>query len=800
MIRIAVLSLAGIACGFAEEPWALHTIDKTSRGADGVRLADVNGDGLLDIATGWEEGGVVRAYLHPGRGKEKMNWPMVTVGEVSSAEDAVFVDLDDDGSVDVVSSCEGGTRSLFAHWAPADSKSFLEPDQWTTKAFPAAEKKQLWMYALPMQLDGRHGMDLIVASKGKGGSVSWLQAPENPRDMEAWKLHRLEDAGWVMSLIATDMNQDGLIDVLVSDRRGKKRGIYWLQNPGPAKVRAGAMWQRHNIGGGSREIMFISQGDLDEDGKVDVMAMDRRSCIWYRRTKTGWREHVIPLPAGVGTGKSAAIADVDGDGKNDVVFSCEGASRLRSGIRWLSWEKSPSEGPWRDHEISGEPGVKYDRIELTDIDGDGDLDLLTCEERDGLGVFWHENPFGNKKTAKRKRPPNVILIMADDVGSDAIGCYGGESYETPHIDKLATNGMRFTHFYSMAVCHPTRVCLMTGKYPSTLGDPRWGSFPKSEDAASIGSRMKRAGYRTAVAGKWQLSLMKNDKRQPARMGFDEWCLFGWHEGGRYHDPFLYQNGELRKDTKGKFGPDLYTEFLIDFMERNRERPFFAYFPMALCHDVTDDTKEHVSFYKEGRWMNFGEMVAVMDDKVGEMVAAVERLGLTEDTLILFLTDNGSPSASYLTVKNSRMVKEKIVSQRNGKPVPGGKGLLKDRGTRVPLIASWPGTIAGPRVIDDLVDMSDFVPTLSDLAGTEVESGSLDGVSLAPRLLTGKPSGRRWAVAEHKGKRFVRTRKWKLYNDGRLYQVSVDPEERKIVEDSGEDPEIAMLRQALKVRR
>lgn len=796
MSRLAVLSVLAVSSCFAEKPWKLHTIDNTSQGADGVRLADVNGDGLLDIATGWEEGGVVRAYLHPGRGKEQAKWPIVTVGKVSSAEDAVFVDLDEDGAVDVVSSCEGGTRSLFAHWAPRNGKSYLDESQWKTQAFPAAEKKQHWMYALPMQLDGQHGKDLIVASKGKGGSVSLLQAPENPRDVSAWTLHRLEDAGWIMSLIASDMNGDGLSDVLISDRRGSKRGIYWLQNPGPEKVRAGAEWQRHNIGGGNREIMFISQGDLDQDGQLDVMAMDRRSCIWYRRTTEGWSEHVIPLPAGVGSGKSAAIADVDGDGKNDVVFSCEGATRPRSGIRWLSWEKSPSKGPWKDHEISGEPGVKYDRIELTDIDGDGDLDLLTCEERDGLGVFWHENPFGKKK---QKRPPNVILIMADDVGTDAIGCYGGESYKTPHIDKLAADGMRFTHFYSMAVCHPTRVALMTGKYPSTLGNPRWGSFPKAEDAASIGSRMKQAGYQCAVAGKWQLSLMKNDKQQPARMGFDEWLLFGWHEGGRYHDPFLYHNGQHRKDTKGKFGPDLYTQFLIDFMERNRERPFFAYFPMALCHDVTDDTKEFVPFYKDGRWMTFGEMVKVMDDKIGELVAAVDRLGLTEDTLILFLTDNGSPRASYITVKNGRMVKVKVVSQQNGKAVPGGKGLLKDRGTRVPLIASWPGTIEGGQIVVDLVDMSDFVPTLSELGGKSVEAGSLDGVSFAARLTKGTPSTRRWAIAEHKGKRFARTQRWKLYRDDRLFDVANDPEEEKPLVDVQQEPEVQMLREALKVR-
>ena len=130
-----------VAVASAEaKPWALHTIDDSSRGADGVRLADVNGDGLQDIATGWEEGGVVRAYLHPGRGRESDKWPVVTVGNVKSAEDAVFADLDQDGAADVISSCEGGTRTMFVHWAPKDAADYLDASQWQTGAIPTTQK------------------------------------------------------------------------------------------------------------------------------------------------------------------------------------------------------------------------------------------------------------------------------------------------------------------------------------------------------------------------------------------------------------------------------------------------------------------------------------------------------------------------------------------------------------------------------------------------------------------------------------------------------------------------------------
>ncbi|HAH49287.1 MAG TPA: Cerebroside-sulfatase [Planctomycetaceae bacterium] len=302
--------------------------------------------------------------------------------------------------------------------------------------------------------------------------------------------------------------------------------------------------------------------------------------------------------------------------------------------------------------------------------------------------------------------PNIVLIMADDVGSDAIGCYGGRSYPTPHIDALAKGGMKFNHGYAMPVCHPTRVCLMTGRYPFRFGKAgsKWGDYPSDAEGISIGNRMQQAGYATAVAGKWQLCMMKNDKQHPSRVGFDEWCLFGWHEGGRYHHPLIYQNGALRDDASSLYGPEVYADFLIDFMKRSHKagKPFFAYYPMALCHDVTDDLKnEHVAYYKYGRWMTYAEMMASMDDMVGKVVASLNEMGVRDNTLIIFTTDNGTPGASYLTVnENGKMVRPKVVSVQNDKIVPGGKGKLDDTGTRVPLIANWPGHIKAGTEVDD----------------------------------------------------------------------------------------------------
>ncbi|MEC9095975.1 MAG: VCBS repeat-containing protein, partial [Planctomycetota bacterium] len=165
------------ACEENPASWQRHLIDGFSRGADGARIADVNGDGLADLVTPWEEGGIIRVCLHPGKRKVHHPWPAVTVGKVASPEDAVFVDLDQDGRVDVVSSSEGSLRSIHVHWAPKDPERYLAEEDWQTEVVPATQGLQAWMFALPMNLDGQYGPDLIVSSKGAGASVGWLQPP-----------------------------------------------------------------------------------------------------------------------------------------------------------------------------------------------------------------------------------------------------------------------------------------------------------------------------------------------------------------------------------------------------------------------------------------------------------------------------------------------------------------------------------------------------------------------------------------------------------------------------------------------
>lgn len=374
--------------------WKRHTIDNSSRGADGTRILDVNGDGLPDVATGWEEGGVVRAYLHPGYGKVRGKWQAVTVGKVPSLEDAVFADLDGDGNVDVISAAEGRARRISIHWAPKDRAAYTDADKWTTTALPASLGQQ-WMFIVPIQLDGRDGLDFIAGSKGSGASIGWFQAPPDPRDANSWKYHKLRDAGWIMSIIATDMNADGREDILFSDRKGKNRGVFWLDNPGPGDAQA-KPWPVRTVGATDKECTFLDHGDLDGDGRRDIVVTAKPRDLIFFRSKdakgAAWESCTIPLPAGAGRSKAVAVGDIDLDSRADLVFSCESATPPLSGVMWMSRTGPATGGAWTAHDVSGPDGVKFDLVVLQDLDNDGDLDILTCEERQNLGVFWYENP------------------------------------------------------------------------------------------------------------------------------------------------------------------------------------------------------------------------------------------------------------------------------------------------------------------------------------------------------------------------------------------------------------------------
>lgn len=379
--------IAGLisATSASGEPWRRHTIDAGSSGADGIRLADANGDGLLDAAVGWEEGGVVRVYLNPGPGACRARWPAVTVGEVPSSEDAVLVDLDSDGAVDVVSCSEGDERQVFVHWAPREPARYLDASAWRSESFAVTHGVQ-WMFAAPLDVDGSRGVDLVIGSKGAGASVNWLQSPEDPRRTDAWRLHRLAEAGWIMSLRTLDVNGDGADDVLVSDRHGPTRGVYYLDRQAPGE------FVRRPIGGADHECLFLDHGDLDGDGGLDVLvATKQRRALWFHGPNWGPTAIVGEI------NKAVRIGDLNLDGRPDLAFTCERGGRPEVlGVGWISGDDAAEDEP-KLRDIAGSQGTKFDRIELLDLDADGDLDLLTCEENAGadsrgLGVIWYENP------------------------------------------------------------------------------------------------------------------------------------------------------------------------------------------------------------------------------------------------------------------------------------------------------------------------------------------------------------------------------------------------------------------------
>jgi arylsulfatase A len=388
--------------------------------------------------------------------------------------------------------------------------------------------------------------------------------------------------------------------------------------------------------------------------------------------------------------------------------------------------------------------------------------------------------------------------MADDLGYECLGCYGSKSYKTPVLDELAATGVRFEHCYSQPLCTPSRVKIMTGK-SNSRNYTYFGALRPGEK--TFGHLMQSAGYATCVVGKWQLAARDRGKgTRPGPAGLDEHCL--WQvdrRESRYRDPVIVQNGEYRRDTKDKYGPDIFTDYAVDFIERNKTRPFFLYFPMALTHapfKPTPDTEEWKKASTKTDKKHFADMVAYMDKIIGRIVRKLDEASLRESTLILFTGDNGTPRG--------------IATQmQDGSVINGGKGATTDAGTHVALIANWKGGIRAGKVCGDLVDFSDILPTIAEASGASVGSG-IDGRSFLPQLRGRRGNPRDWIFIWYRRNpgdtlyRFTRDRQWKLYGDGKynragkLFDVSADPLEGNAIEQGKGGRRAAAARKKLEV--
>lgn len=369
--------------------------------------------------------------------------------------------------------------------------------------------------------------------------------------------------------------------------------------------------------------------------------------------------------------------------------------------------------------------------------------------------------------------PNVVLIMADDLGAECLSSYGCLDYRTPHLDALAASGAKFTHAFAQPLCTPTRVQSMTGKY-NFRNYVEFGYL--SPDETTFGDLMRNAGYVTCITGKWQLSgqgWQYPEQTNPADWGFDEHCLWQLNNrkpygnrGSRYWDPYLERNGEVVEPGSDAYGPDVYSEFLLDFASRHKDEPFFAYYPMALTHspyEPTPNSKDRGR--KDVRY--FKDMVEYMDTIVGRIMSRLDELGLRENTIVIFTGDNGT----------GREVRTNTTSGI----IRGGKGTTTNAGTHVPLIVSWPGKIKAGIVTDRLVDFTDFLPSLLAAAGETAPKGfKADGVPFLDA--DGLSSKRRESIycwyeprhtpgAARNNAIFARDHRYKLYSDGRFFDVS-----------------------------
>ncbi len=402
------------------------------------------------------------------------------------------------------------------------------------------------------------------------------------------------------------------------------------------------------------------------------------------------------------------------------------------------------------------------------------------------------------KSRAAEQPPNIVYIMADDLGYNELGCYGQKWIKTPHIDRIAKEGIRFTNFYSgNAVCAPARCNLLTGKHPGHAwirnnGDPKhlqhlkekfgWefpGQNPIPDSEITIAEMLKQKNYATAAIGKWGLGHF-GTTGDPNKQGFDLFYGFNCQRHAHNHYPkFLWNNrtkelfpGNDRTLNGKTYSQDRFTETALDFIRKNQNRPFFLYLPFAIPHlsiqvpesslkqykgVIPEQDHKHRGYLKHPYpRAGYAAMVSHMDRDVGKVMDLLKKLGLDENTIVFFTSDNG-PAYNRLGGSDS-------VFFESAGPLRGFKGSLYEGGIRVPMVVRWPGKIPPAQTTDLISANWDVMPTLAEITGTTAPE-DIDGISMLPTLL-GKTNKQEkheflyWEFAAYGGQQAVRMGDWK----------------------------------------
>jgi len=389
------------------------------------------------------------------------------------------------------------------------------------------------------------------------------------------------------------------------------------------------------------------------------------------------------------------------------------------------------------------------------------------------------------RTAEEQRP-NILIIFTDDQGYADLGCYGSTVHQTPRLDQLAEEGTRFTSFYAQHVCGPSRSALLTGRYP--IRSKGW-SMPAGE--ITWAELVRETGYQTACIGKWDVSNRKPIiERMPNAQGFDYFYgTLGANDGG-YMD--LYEDNTLVDSTYNMaMLTRLYTDKAIDFLENrwDREKPFALYVAHTMMHMIIDASPGFTGTSKGGL---YGDVVEEFDHETGRLLDVLEDLGIADQTLVIYTTDNGPWNQEAYT-ENKRKNKGYIAWKEqhanfeddqkfwgDSGPLRNGKGSCYEGGIRVPCIVRWPGKVPPGRVSEAVFATIDFLPTFASITGVEVpDDRRIDGVDQTALLLGESESGARNSFFYVKG---YRKGKWKyLAAEHTLYGYSRDPD-REIEEE------------------